>query len=704
MQLAFRCFTTSPICNMKYTLQCISNYNWDSTPSFILNFDSARYIFGCGEGNQRICAENGIKTVKLRAVLLPQLNWEFAGGLPGALLTASDKIGAGETKKITLVGPKGLKKLIAGTGGFIYRPNMDFECVEHGQDSLGTVFVDKNVNIRAIITEQKTDILGSGTSRHVGGGASVSYICQGPSIPGKFDRAAAQRLGLRPAIDYKRLIGGESVTLPDGRIVNPADCVGPGNPGSVFIFVSCPSVNLIAETVKDKQLNETIQSASAPKLIIHMCREDVLKNEDYINWISAMPKSILHVAQTNDVGGHVYKSAQQVMLRLSAIDPVIFQQHKATPSTSLKCLNLEFQPVSMHPSLTIQIEPTVKVECTMTGNQPHISEDTDVTFKYDAPTLTQIAVPDCYKNVTVTPLGTASCHPGKHRNGKPRLIIVSSTLVEIGGHNYLLDAGEGTLGQLYRHFGDDQLQDALQKLDMIFISHMHADHHLGIFSILKARHLCVGGKKTTVIGPRRMHKWMLIYAEIEDIGLGSVDFRYSDVLALEGLHDVPGLQMVITVSVDHCDNSFALVATANNGFRFCFSGDCRPSSAFAMKGLDCDLLIHEATLDDSMIENAIKKKHSTTSEAIDVGNQMKAKNLLLTHFSQRYPKGSPLAKRNQNSQMVVGMAHDLMSVRMDSFYKLPSYAALVNELSQDEEVVEEIADNQVNSKRKFNQE
>lgn len=40
----------------------------------------------------------------------------------------------------------------------------------------------------------------------------------------------------------------------------------------------------------------------------------------------------------------------------------------------------------------------------------------------------------------------------------------------------LLDCGEGTYGQLYRHYGS-KLNDIFRHLKCIFISHMHADHH-----------------------------------------------------------------------------------------------------------------------------------------------------------------------------------------------------------------------------------
>lgn len=51
----------------------------------------------------------------------------------------------------------------------------------------------------------------------------------------------------------------------------------------------------------------------------------------------------------------------------------------------------------------------------------------------------------------------------------------------------LLDAGEGTAGQLARHYGQSGLGYFYRQLTFIFISHMHADHHAGLAAVLAAR-------------------------------------------------------------------------------------------------------------------------------------------------------------------------------------------------------------------------
>lgn len=42
----------------------------------------------------------------------------------------------------------------------------------------------------------------------------------------------------------------------------------------------------------------------------------------------------------------------------------------------------------------------------------------------------------------------------------------------------LLDAGEGTYGQIIRFYGPEA-SDVIRKIKAIYISHMHADHHIG---------------------------------------------------------------------------------------------------------------------------------------------------------------------------------------------------------------------------------
>jgi ribonuclease BN (tRNA processing enzyme) len=52
----------------------------------------------------------------------------------------------------------------------------------------------------------------------------------------------------------------------------------------------------------------------------------------------------------------------------------------------------------------------------------------------------------------------------------------------------LMDCAEGSYGQLFDHLGTiEKLDDALLKTKVVFITHIHGDHQLGILKILTER-------------------------------------------------------------------------------------------------------------------------------------------------------------------------------------------------------------------------
>ena len=55
----------------------------------------------------------------------------------------------------------------------------------------------------------------------------------------------------------------------------------------------------------------------------------------------------------------------------------------------------------------------------------------------------------------------------------------------------MLDVGEGALAAIRRRFGE-ATDEMLLGLEMVWISHMHADHHLGLVAILEEQPVCYG--------------------------------------------------------------------------------------------------------------------------------------------------------------------------------------------------------------------
>lgn len=110
--------------------------------------------------------------------------------------------------------------------------------------------------------------------------------------------------------------------------------------------------------------------------------------------------------------------------------------------------------------------------------------------------------------------------------------------------------------------------------------------------------------------------------------------------------ETTGLSDLQACPVIHCVEAQAVSLTFPTGFKFSYSGDCRPCSRFAKIGQGSTVLLHEATFDDELRADAKEKKHSTTSEAIGVGVAMGARRILLTHFSTRYQKLPVMNEKN----------------------------------------------------------
>ncbi|GAB1610816.1 zinc phosphodiesterase ELAC protein 2-like [Argonauta hians] len=279
-------------------------------------------------------------------------------------------------------------------------------------------------------------------------------------------------------------------------------------------------------------------------------------------------------------------------------------------------------------------------------------------------------------------LGTGSSVPSKRRN-------VSGILVQIQPDNYmLLDCGEGTAGQLYRHYGPQTSAHILRNLRAIFISHMHADHHMGLFGVLRERERCLrdhheqqhqAASPVLLLSPIQIRRWLHFYmSNVEDlqhalrlVPLHTLLPHKSDLNSDTMTELLTRLQLskLVPVEVEHCKNSFGVVLSHPSGWSLVYSGDTMPCDRLIVRTRqNCDLLIHEATMEDDLEEEAKIKTHSTTSQAIDVGLKMSAQFILLNHFSQRYSKIPIISDRFSDK---VGISFDNMRVSLSDLALLP---------------------------------
>ncbi|KAG8910485.1 hypothetical protein FRC02_007181, partial [Tulasnella sp. 418] len=235
-------------------------------------------------------------------------------------------------------------------------------------------------------------------------------------------------------------------------------------------------------------------------------------------------------------------------------------------------------------------------------------------------------------DVVLTTLGTGSAIPSKYRN-------VSSTLVQIPNYGtIMLDCGEGTWGQMARHFGPN-LESILRDLRCIFISHIHGDHHIGLSKMLiKRREICPDEPIHLIVNDATL-QYLQEFHQLCDIGLNlstTKVIRCNDIFwkstreeilngsnkeSVLSLEADLGLESIQTVRVIHRSQSFGIVVRHRSGWSLVFSGDTMPCKDLITAGQGATVLVHEATMADEEQDQARAKAHSTFSQALDVGKR-----------------------------------------------------------------------------------
>ncbi|OAL44401.1 hypothetical protein IQ07DRAFT_592467 [Pyrenochaeta sp. DS3sAY3a] len=536
----------------------------------------------------------------------------------------------------------------------------------------------------------------------------VSYIVRTHPARGQFDVARAKALGVKPGPDFGKLTNGQSVQNKDGEWIAPEQVLGADRPGQGVALLDIPTADYIQSIIEREELTSP-HVMTGIGAIVWILGPGV-SGHPVLNDFMASLKDVQHVVSSIDSCPNriAYDSAAVQATSLGQVDPARYStpvhDSQTVPQRSLYSVSLDKAPSLPKDTIVAERGTTFILMpkfATKTAFSTALFEPQAVQEKTAPEVLAlaakaQQAVQDeqnkmlAWKQLLARPdtevitLGTGSALPSKYRN-------VSATLVRVPDiGNYLFDAGENTLGQLSRMFPLEELEDVLKNLRVIWISHLHADHHLGTASVIKAWYKIVHGgvpksqplepsateideaaHGLAVISHSGMLQWLNEYSSIEDFGYSRIlpleitpnAERQSSTLSVLNSFGVQetnsssidrqdyirlfGFSDIQAAKVAHCNGAVAVSITfprspLDSGsvkpLKVSYSGDCRPSYHFGKVGTDTTVLIHEATFDDELQGDAKAKKHSTTSEALGVGAHMDAKAVVLTHFSQRYQK------------------------------------------------------------------
>eukprot|EP01064_Diplonema_japonicum_P006868 TRINITY_DN14695_c0_g1_i1.p1 TRINITY_DN14695_c0_g1~~TRINITY_DN14695_c0_g1_i1.p1 ORF type:complete len:722 (+),score=113.56 TRINITY_DN14695_c0_g1_i1:41-2167(+) len=595
--------------------------------AILLFFDEKRFLFNVPEGTQRYCTEAKTKMMKVQGLFLTRVHPEEMLGLPGMLLTLREQertknaedgmksitgaMKAGgvhhatraEKDAVTVSGPSPLKKLIKTCEPFMRCPGF-YKLHEFAFEPAPSIVYTSDTTPQYTISGINID-------------GCVSYRLDIAEQPGKFLPNKANELGVK---GRKRawLKNGETVesdTIP-GRMVQPHEVLdAPIPPVRVFVIAS-PMSDKIRNFCKPEEGVEV-------KGVYHVSH--VIQDETYkagFSFITA-PQFFSSVSQHT-----VFYSSALQHDRLHAVSPYLFPAEDldwtatrpvltvGPPMKQLETLNVTSGQATEQGS-SKDARAGLQLEEGRSNWPPELKE----TLKNEASTE---IVPE-YPSLTL--LGTGGMMPSKYRN-------VTSMLIETSRGRYvILDSGEGTLGQIRRVRNVDAV---LGGLDMIWISHIHADHHVGLATLLQRRaQVHHGISPVQVIGPIELQEYLEVFQE-------AVELNYLYKVCSDNEETIGEGVKVRSIPVEHCSDAWGCVVTGNDPkWKIVYSGDTRPCEKVVEAGEGCDMLVHEATFEDEKSEDAVSKCHSTVSEAFSVGERMQAKLTVLTHFSQRYPKTPP---------------------------------------------------------------
>lgn len=527
---------------------------------------------------------------------------------------------------------------------------------------------------------------------------AMCYIAKNHPRRGKFKADVAKSLGVQPR-DNKKLVAGENVPGKDGTTVTPDMVMEAPIKGTGFLVADISDAAYIESFMsRPEWSNEELMDGVA--LVYWILGPGVMSHPEVQTFMKDRPH-LKHIVMSPDTSPNMiaFESTACLTAKLRRIDPDRFPSpsfNNLVPD--LKISDVPYlggrtgKRVRTMPQLQVEdqdIVPFCNPDQAAREMDPEIVELAAAASKKasDPEFLAWIEenekdIPN--RDTEITPLGTGSALPSKYRN-------VSSTLIRVPGYgSYLLDCGENTLGQLRRAYGYEGAEKILSELRCIFISHMHADHHLGTMSIIDSWQKATAGTSSvlSISCPDVMRRFIEEYSQVQPVDFGRIKFYGDDHSNTDYDHTFEeghpsGLAEIARVRVDHCKSAHAGVLTWPSGLKIAYSGDCRPSMAFAKRAAGATLLIHESTFEDDKKDDARAKKHSTMAEALDVAEKMGARRVLLTHFSQRYAKIAG-AEGGSGEDRVVLNAFDLMRVKLGEFRQAAVFLPAVRKLLEDE--------------------